>query len=893
MLKRPALAALTVVTVALSVSVALGERVRPPDPAPYRKIPDLPDGTERQVVIKGQDRGPVFLYTGLLNGYDPAVDFEMIARLKPTHWRGGYWPYWYPREVTYEGRGTKWNDLRDSPVAVAGSLETMLRLRERGMTWQPVLYHQGPFYKKYRIPRDELDAYRAHMYMLVNHAHQMGAPIDYWEPWNEPAPGPYEGVKTPNGFWRGTWDEYLAVWDAAYDAIREAYPEAKVVGPSYGYGVVSDIDAFLSHCKERGQRVDVLSWHENQQGTKLDGFCHPDRAYENIMRIRGLVEADYADLGIKEYHVDEWGYKVEHTGPGTQIAFFYYFDLAGIDRAAKAIWHGEQLLNGLLVDPKTPRASYWAWVEYAKQQGGVRLVTETNDRLVVALASRNDRAREVRALVARSNGYSDKKEGFPTKVVFEDLPMDGAVKVTTLALAPLSGGAVREDELPSLTTERTLEVADGKLTLALEDLVEDDVRSIVIRPPAEVLYSEDFEGAADGQSILEAPLGWKRKTYIGANDVRIAVGTALTGLAMDGSTTAKDTMGVVYKPIDLKGTKAYRLYFRAIANTTAKAANNNAFGFGAADGTPVAYWHINFWSGNTWELHGPGDVREQLGSPLAGEIVECAIVVDESTGTFYGTVTHGGGTFVSRIYPIADAKIVSVFRMVDGRVEASGSNGDMDVDDIVVSVETDEWSRRVKEINSKVQERERTGKPKDAFDSFAREKDLHRQARKKAEDAAKAGTIRIDCGSAFAYTDPEGNGWFSDREYVEDSFGHIGGGMVRRGPIRIEGTDNPEICRTELWGQKSYHITLEKGKYLLRLHWAETYGLGPGGRTFDVVAEGKTILRDFDATREAGGVKKAVVKEVEVEVTDGVLDLEFPHKEGVTPMINGIEVIRK
>ena len=111
--------------------------------------------------------------------------------------------------------------------------------------------------------------------------------------------------------------------------------------------------------------------------------------------------------------------------------------------------------------------------------------------------------------------------------------------------------------------------------------------------------------------------------------------------------------------------------------------------------------------------------------------------------------------------------------------------------------------------------------------------------------------------------------------------------------ISIEGTDNPELYRTELWGMKNYHLTLVTGEYLLRLHWAETYGLGPGGRTFDVALEGKTILKDFDAAREAGGVKRAVVKEIEITVTDRVLDIEFPHQKGVTPMINGIEVIRR
>ena len=92
---------------------------------------------------------------------------------------------------------------------------------------------------------------------------------------------------------------------------------------------------------------------------------------------------------------------------------------------------------------------------------------------------------------------------------------------------------------------------------------------------------------------------------------------------------------------------------------------------------------------------------------------------------------------------------------------------------------------------------------------------------------------------------------------------------------------------------KTYHITLANGKYLLRLHWAETYGLGPSGRTFAVAVEGKTVLKDFDAVREAGGTKKAVVKETDVTVTDGLLDIEFPHRKGVTPMINGIEAIRR
>jgi len=864
--KRLGLAALTVLTAALSVSVVLGEQVRSPDPAPYRKIPDLPDDAERHIVIKGQDRGPVFVYTGLLN-ITPDIDYETIVRLRPTHMRGPWLFSW------------------GGSVAMARVLETMIKLRRQGATYQPVLFSRGPFRGKMRIREDEIDAYRRHIFLMVGYLHEMGAPVDYWEPWNEPRPGPYEGL-SGEYFWQGTWDEFLAVWDAAYDAIREAHPEAKIVGPSYAYGIARNIDVFLEHCREKGQILDVLSWHENIQGGKADGFSHPDRAYENIMRIRGLVEAKYPDLGIEEYHIDEWGYMSKYTGPGTTIAFFHYFDLAGIDRAANTVWRPDDLvLDGLMEDPQTPRTVYWTWVEYARQRGGVRLVTETNDPLVVTLASRNDRRRQVHAIVARSIGYGT-KPSFATRVEFEDLPMSGQAQVTILTLrgsGPLLGG-----DLAGLTTTTMVQVTDGRLSIIMDDLAENEARCMVIEPRGDAIYLEDFESASDGQLLLSAPLRWKRKSYIGgATNVKASSKTALTGLAMDGTTMPVNNLGVVYKPIDLEGAKAYRLSFQAIANTTAKAASNSSFGFADADGEPIVYWGMNFWKGNTWELAAPGKGKEQIGDPLVGQALDFDIVVDEDAGTFHGSVAHANGVFTTKTFKLGKAAIGSVFRMADAR---SPMTGDVDVDNIVVRRVPDQWSQRLTKIKERIAKQRLTGSTSNVYE---REQHSHREATIKARAAAEAGHYRISCGAAVAFIDPAGHGWFAEQSYKPGAFGNVNGAMADRGQIAIGQTDNPQIYRTELWGQDAYRITVPNGKYALRLHWAETYGLGPGGRTFDVVVEGKTVLKDFDATREAGGVKKGVVKEIEVEVTDGVLDIEFPHKEGVTPMINGIEVIRE
>ena len=671
----------------------------PPAPVPYVKIPDPPDDAERHIVVNAEDRGPVWLLTGFLGGWEPGITFDLLARVKTRHIRTEIWPFWSPVSISFSGprEGRKeWGDYRDSPEMLGQYLETMLHLRDTGMTWQLGLFHNGPFYGRMSITGEAaLKDYYDHIHTIVKYARDMGLPADYWEVTNEP-PSSQNTAGNVGGYaFRGTWEEYLAFWDTNYDAIRAAYPEAKIVGPSFGGSDSSEIEPFLAHCRDMGQRLDVLSWHNNcfRRGPNGSYRDEVDYVQKNINETRDLVTTKFPMVGVKEYHLDEWGYYLPQTGMGAQIAYFYYMDLAGLDRAAKT--GPPYMMSATRISPDTPRAFYWAWVDYARQDGGVRLVTETNDRCFVGLASRHNDEKIVRAVVARAKrqAMADPAEAAPdwewgdlppakppvkAKIDFQGLPLSGQAEVTILRLPPGSG-PLYEDDLDGITTTKIMDVADGKLSIELADVVEDNAFSIVIGP---------------------------------------------------------------------KGTHD-------------------------KDKAEAARW-----------------VKAQP-----------------------------------------------------------------------------------------------------APESAKSERGLHKEATQKAEAAAKEGVIRVNCGSALAYTDPEGHGWFADREYAEGGFGYVGGGTVHRGPIAIEGTDNPEIYRSELWGQKSYHITVPNGKYLVRLHWAETYGLGPGGRTFDVVVEGETVLKDFDATREAGGLKKAVVREFEVAVPDGVLDIEFPHKEDVTPMINAIEVI--
>lgn len=160
-------------------------------------------------------------------------------------------------------------------------------------------------------------------------------------------------------------------------------------------------------------------------------------------------------------------------------------------------------------------------------------------------------------------------------------------------------------------------------------------------------------------------------------------------------------------------------------------------------------------------------------------------------------------------------------------------------------------------------------------------------SRAKSESPATAPslpTVRIDAGSDVPFKDSGGNLWQADQ-------GFDGGQTVAREPdLAIANTSNPEVFRTEHYDMNSFSQALPNGKYVVKLYFAETYGeiTGPGERVFSFDVQGKKF-NDFDPTAKAGGVNKAYVETVHVDVTDGKLQINFtPNVQ--SPEINGIEI---
>jgi len=94
----------------------------------------------------------------------------------------------------------------------------------------------------------------------------------YWELWNE-----------PNGYWKGTQQEFLKLYDYTADAVKKALPTAKIGGINIAgtasAGAQQWLHAFVKHCfsdtnyvtKKIGSPVDMILFHAKGSPKIVDG----------------------------------------------------------------------------------------------------------------------------------------------------------------------------------------------------------------------------------------------------------------------------------------------------------------------------------------------------------------------------------------------------------------------------------------------------------------------------------------------------------------------------------------------------------------------------------------------------------------------------------------------
>ncbi len=159
----------------------------------------------------------------------------------------------------------------------------------------------------------------------------------------------------------------------------------------------------------------------------------------------------------------------------------------------------------------------------------------------------------------------------------------------------------------------------------------------------------------------------------------------------------------------------------------------------------------------------------------------------------------------------------------------------------------------------------------------------------------------VDCGSTAFYRAKSGQLFFPDRKYTPGGYGYEGSYQsVGRSTAGLGGTDDPSLFATEAYDLDAYRFTVKPGKYTVRLYQKVGYepGAKPGVFVLNLDLEGQRVLNELDLFTACGSdFHKVLVSEFkDVEVVDGVLDLEFsvPSGGAVDPtarLVNAIEVI--
>ncbi len=160
-----------------------------------------------------------------------------------------------------------------------------------------------------------------------------------------------------------------------------------------------------------------------------------------------------------------------------------------------------------------------------------------------------------------------------------------------------------------------------------------------------------------------------------------------------------------------------------------------------------------------------------------------------------------------------------------------------------------------------------------------------------AAAAAPSSEIRILAGlESGNYLDGFGRLWQSDRFFT-------GGTVFHTNDHPIFGARDARLYQNRREGAFAYDIPLKPGIYELRLHFAETLygesniaGGGEGSRLFDVVVNGKPVLRELDVVSEAGpsAADVKVFKDIS-PAADGKLHLAFAPRNN-SPFLNAIEI---
>lgn len=100
------------------------------------------------------------------------------------------------------------------------------------------------------------------------------------------------------------------------------------------------------------------------------------------------------------------------------------------------------------------------------------------------------------------------------------------------------------------------------------------------------------------------------------------------------------------------------------------------------------------------------------------------------------------------------------------------------------------------------------------------------------------------------------------------------GGQTQEISNTITGAENSRVFQSERYGDITYEIPLENGRYSVELHFAELYWEASGSRSFSGSIEGQPLFSNLDLFQEVGQ-RAAYTQGASVDVSDGALSVNI------------------
>ncbi len=335
---------------------------------------------------------------------------------------------------------------------------------------------------------DNWSGFNANAIEVLQRSLNLAYPVNYWGIINEPQFIHYSA--TDQG-------RLLDTFKHGYHSFKDGHPEQMVVAPTtigYNHTIMENL---LNYAVANNLRFDALDWHE--LGSR------PEDVLANVQDTRALLAAR-PSLGTPTILIDEYASTEQHHLPGFAVAWFYYLELAGVDRAARACWNVKDSVNGVwancwdglnglfMKDNRTPQALYWVFERYAQMLGRRLSSQSTAPTDVVALARstsiQSGSDSEIRVLVGRFVNDHREPSAEPTSVeiAIENLPSSNqCVSIHAHRIPYLGPDVMIGDDptavpltSPMVVESRSVAVVDGRVSILLPNFLDREAYYISI-----------------------------------------------------------------------------------------------------------------------------------------------------------------------------------------------------------------------------------------------------------------------------------------------------------------------------------------------------------------------------------------------------------------------------